>query len=68
MKKNETPHTSDKSSIVKEISDGVYINLSRISSDETEFEKAIEDSFKKLDKDALSHESNKESSNSKQNH
>jgi hypothetical protein len=34
---------------VKEISDGVYINLNRIRSDNPDFEKAIEESFKKLE-------------------
>jgi hypothetical protein len=60
MKKN-TPHNSAaKTSNVKEISDGVYINLNRITSDENEFEKAIEETFKKLDhKEAIANSKNK---------
>ena len=49
MKKNVPDNSSDKHSKVKEISDGVYINLNRITSDEDVFEKAIEESFKKLE-------------------
>lgn len=49
MKKNVPHNYSDKDSTVKEISDGVYINLNRISSENPDFEKAIEESFKKLD-------------------
>jgi hypothetical protein len=49
MKKN-VPHSSlDKSSNVKEISDGVYINLNRITTDDVDFEKAIEESFKEVE-------------------
>jgi lipoate-protein ligase A len=48
MKKNAHPIPSDRGLNVKEISDGVYINLNRITSDEKEFEKAIEESFKEL--------------------
>lgn len=48
--KKTTPKASPENSInVKEISDGVYINLNRISTDETEFEKAIEKSFKEIE-------------------
>ncbi|WP_432670388.1 hypothetical protein [Flavobacterium sp. SM2513] len=47
MKKNVPHNLSDKNSKVKEISDGVYINLNRITSDEQDFEQAIEESFKK---------------------
>ena len=49
MKKNVPDNSGDKHSNVKEISDGVYINLNRITSDEDVFEKAIEESFKKLE-------------------
>lgn len=51
MKKN-VPHSLDKNASVKEISDGVYINLNRIN-DKEEFEKAIEESFKELDEEKL---------------
>ena len=51
MKKNASQIPSDRGSNVKEISDGVYINLNRITSDEKEFEKAIEESFKELEKE-----------------
>lgn len=51
MKKNALPLPSDGSSKVKEISDGVYINLNRITTDEKEFDKAIEESFKELEKE-----------------
>ncbi len=53
MKKNVPENYSNKSSTVKEISDGVYINLNRITTDEQAFEKAIEESFKKLEKNNL---------------
>ena len=60
MKKNVPDNSSDKHSKVKEISDGVYINLNRITSDEDVFEKAIEESFKKLeDKKPLDSSPNK---------
>lgn len=49
MKKSTNHIKSDKCSNVKEISDGVYINLERITSNEGEFEKAVEASFKELD-------------------
>ena len=49
MKKNDTQNFQEKVSNVKEISDGVYINLNRITSDEVDFEKAVEESFKELD-------------------
>ncbi len=51
MKKN-VPHSLEKNASVKEISDGVYINLNRIN-DKEEFEKAIEESFKELDEEKL---------------
>lgn len=51
MKKNTTSNLEEKRSKVKEISEGVYINLNRITSDEKEFEKAIEESFKELEKE-----------------
>ena len=51
MKKNEPHNSADKTSNVKEISDGVYINLNKITSDITEFELAIEESFKELKSD-----------------
>lgn len=51
MKKNEPHNSADKTSNVKEISDGVYINLNKITSDSTEFELAIEESFKELKSD-----------------
>lgn len=51
MKNNATKIPSDRGSNVKEISDGVYINLNRITSEEKEFDKAIEESFKELDKE-----------------
>lgn len=49
MKKNDAQNFQEKISNVKEISDGVYINLNRITSDEVDFEKAVEESFKELD-------------------
>lgn len=49
MKKNASHNSSDKKSNVKEISDGVYINLNRITSHELDFGQAIEESFKNLD-------------------
>ena len=51
MKKN-VPHSLEKNASVKEISDGVYINLNRIN-DKEEFEKAIDESFKELDEEKL---------------
>lgn len=51
MKKN-VPHSLEKNASVKEISDGVYINLNRIN-DKEEFEKAIEESFKELGEEKL---------------
>lgn len=57
MKKNTTPNPEDKRSKVKEISEGVYINLNRITTDEKEFEKAIEESFKELEKEEDLHDS-----------
>ena len=48
MKNNTPASPSKKKSNVKEISDGVYINLNKITSDITEFEHAIEESFKEL--------------------
>ncbi|CAM4101674.1 hypothetical protein FLAN108750_10260 [Flavobacterium antarcticum] len=51
MKNNQSAQSTEKGSNVKEISDGVYINLSRITSDKRDFEKDIEESFKKLDED-----------------
>ena len=51
MKKNVS-HSLEKNASVKEISDGVYINLNRIN-DKEEFEKAIEESFKELDEEKL---------------
>ena len=51
MKKNDAQNFQEKSPNVKEISDGVYINLNRITSDEIDFEKAVEESFKELDKE-----------------
>lgn len=50
MKKNTPKIPSDRDSKVKEISEGVYINSNRVTSDEKEFEKAIEESFKELEK------------------
>jgi hypothetical protein len=49
MEKNVPHSSSDKSSNVKEISDGVYINLNRITTDDVDFEKAIEESFKEVE-------------------
>ena len=51
MKKKDAQNFQEKSPNVKEISDGVYINLNRITSDEIDFEKAVEESFKELDKE-----------------
>lgn len=48
MKKSTPRNSGKKASNVKEISDGVYINLNRITSDENEFEKAIQESFEEL--------------------
>lgn len=61
MKKNNPHFDSENNPTVKEISDGVYINLTRITSEEGEFEKAVEESFKKLD------EENKEHNNDQKN-
>lgn len=55
MKKNNPHFDSDNNPTVKEISDGVYINLTRITSEEGEFEKAVEESFKKLDEENKEH-------------
>lgn len=49
MKKNVSHNSLDKTSNVKEISDGVYINMNRITTDEDDFEKAIEESFKEYE-------------------
>ena len=49
MDQNSPRKPSTKNSKVKEISDGVYINLNRITSDPLDFERAIEESFKNLD-------------------
>ncbi len=49
MKKNVPENFANKNSKVKEISDGVYINLNLITTEEQDFEKAIEESFKELD-------------------
>lgn len=57
MKKSTPRNFGKKASNVKEISDGVYINLNRITSDENEFEKAIQESFEKLKEDDLSNNS-----------
>lgn len=57
MKKSTPRNLEKKASNVKEISDGVYINLNRITSDENEFEKAIQESFEKLKEDDLSNNS-----------
>ena len=55
MKKNNPHFDSENNPTVKEISDGVYINLTRITSEEGEFEKAVEESFKKLDEEYKEH-------------
>ena len=64
MKNNQSTQSTEKGSNVKEISDGVYINLSRITSDERDFEKDIEESFKKLDEDENRKDSHDEPSKS----
>lgn len=51
MKKKSHPIPPDRSLKMKEISDGVYINLNQITSDQNEFDKAIEESFKELKKE-----------------
>ena len=48
MKNNTPASPSKKKSNVKEISDGVYISLNEITYDITEFEHAIEESFKEM--------------------
>lgn len=53
MKKNDSHNSEDKISNVKEISDGVYINLNRITTDKENFEKAVEESFKELANDEI---------------
>ena len=60
MKKNATHNPSDKSSNVKEISDGVYINLNRITTDEKEFDEAIEESFRQMDAEDIPKKSQKD--------
>lgn len=52
MKKKDSQNSPDQCSNVKEISDGVYINFNGSTSDERDFEEAMEESFKELDKDA----------------
>ena len=49
MKKKISENSSEKSLHVKEISDGVYINLHQITADTIDFEQAIEKSFKETD-------------------
>lgn len=61
MKKNVPQKSLDKNSNVKEISDGVYINLNRITTEEDAFEKAIEESFKELEEDETSKKDRKNS-------
>ena len=51
MKKKDSQNSPDQCSNVKEISDGVYINFNGSTSDERDFEEAMEESFKELDKD-----------------
>jgi hypothetical protein len=64
MKKNTARNPTNKWLNVKEISEGVYINLNRITTDEKEFDKAIEESFKVLDLDDSSKKVKKKSNNS----
>jgi len=64
MKKNATQNPANKKLNVKEISEGVYINLNRITTDEQEFDKAIEESFKALNLDDSSKKVKKKSNNS----
>jgi hypothetical protein len=61
MKKNAAQNPTNKWLNVKEISEGVYINLNRITTDEKEFDKAIEESFKELDKQEAAEKSNRKS-------
>lgn len=51
MKKKDSQNSPDQCSNVKEISDGVYINFNGSTSDQRDFEEAMEESFKELDKD-----------------
>ena len=51
MKKNTAKTPCDKSSNIKEISDGVYINLNRITTDDKEFDEAIEESFRQMNEE-----------------
>lgn len=67
MKKNVPHNSSDKSSNVKEISDGVYINMNRITTDEDDFEKAIEESFKQYEIQEITELQKKNSEVSKKN-
>ena len=60
MKKKDSQNSPDQCSNVKEISDGVYINFNGSTSDQRDFEEAMEESFKELDKDTTpSSEDNK---------
>jgi hypothetical protein len=50
MKKITTHTSTEQGPSVKEISDGVYVNLTNIKTDEVDFEKAIEESLKEIEK------------------
>jgi hypothetical protein len=64
MKKKKPQKPLSKKSSVKEISEGVYINLNRITTDEKEFDKAIEESFKDLEQEESSKNSKRKSTKS----
>ena len=64
MKKNAHSIPPDRSLKMKEISDGVYINLNQITSDQNEFDKAIEESFKELKKEEDTAKDNSKSTQS----
>lgn len=50
MKKSPFQIAMENNPRIKEISDGVYINLNRIRTEASEFEKAIEESFQEVEK------------------
>ena len=65
MKKKDSQNSPDQCSNVKEISDGVYINFKGTTSDERDFEEAMEESFKELEKDTMPHTEDKKSPTTK---
>jgi hypothetical protein len=67
MKKKSPQKPPSKKSSVKEISEGVYINMNRITTDEKEFDKAIEESFKDLEQEELKNSRRKSTKSDRQN-